>query len=56
LSRDLDSFTPWLDPLELITQTRVEQAAEKLNLSTNVIRQLYQEITVDIPLILEWLN
>lgn len=56
LSLDLDSLFPWLDPLEPITQTRVEQAEEQLNLRPEEIRQYYQEISVDIPLILEWLN
>ena len=56
LSLDLDSLYPWLDPLEPITQTRVEQVAEILNLNTYAIRKYYQEIAVDIPLTLEWLN
>ncbi|MDT4291908.1 HEAT repeat domain-containing protein [Methylomonas sp. MO1] len=54
LSRDLDNLDPWLDILEAITQVRIEKAAKRLNLSAEEIRQHYEEISVDIPLILEW--
>jgi len=56
LSRDFDSQDPWLDPFEPITEDQIEQAAKKLNLSPEAIRQHYQEIAVEIPLQLEWLK
>lgn len=56
LLRDFDRNHSWLDPLESITQARVAKAAKKLKLSPEAIRQHYQEITLEIPLILEWQN
>ncbi|MDO9236863.1 MAG: HEAT repeat domain-containing protein, partial [Aquabacterium sp.] len=56
LSIDLDNRPPWLDPIESITLIRIEKVANKLNLSPEQIYQYYQEISVDIPLQLEWHN
>ncbi|MCX7098093.1 MAG: hypothetical protein NTV43_09365 [Methylococcales bacterium] len=56
LLQDFDNNYSWLDALKPITQARVKEAAEKLNLSSKAIRQHYQEITLEIPLILEWQN
>jgi HEAT repeat protein len=53
LSRDLDNSYPWLDPQEPISQQHITQAAEKLKLSETEIRHHYEEIIVNIPLILE---
>jgi hypothetical protein len=55
LSCDFDKIFPWQDPFAPITENQVEQAAKKPNLSPEAIRQRYQEITLEIPLQLEWL-
>ena len=54
LSSDLDGSNSWQDPLVVITKDRVRRAAEHLNLTRTEIRQHYSDISVDIPLILEW--
>jgi len=43
-----------IDPIKPIIKERVTKAARKLNLSPEIIRQHYEEISVDIPLKLAW--
>jgi len=56
LSQSLDETWPWLDSKELIDEERVNQAAEELELSSETIRQYYENIAQEIPLQLSWLK
>jgi hypothetical protein len=44
----------WLDSKALIDEKRVEQAANKLALPPETIRQHYEDIAKEIPLCLAW--
>ena len=54
LSRDLDQWRPWLDPIEVITEERVRDVAERLDLAPAEIRSRYEAMAQDIGLKLAW--
>jgi hypothetical protein len=56
LSQHLNGSDPWCDPLEVVTDARVTAGAERLCLSKDEVRAVYEEIAKALPLRLEWLS
>jgi len=54
LSKDMNAGYFWLDSQATIDEKRVQQAAEKLNMTPDAVRVQYEEIAREIPLRLAW--
>jgi HEAT repeat protein len=50
LSHDLDGLSPWIDPETPITEQRIADAAQRLEISTQEARYLYEAIAADFHL------
>ncbi len=54
LTRDFDTTTPWINPIDSITLARVNEASQELNLPESEIRARYEAIAEKIPIKLAW--
>jgi HEAT repeats len=55
-SRDLDGTMPGLDPREPIDNERVTMSADRLGLPSDKIRELYEQLAEEMPVLLGWLK
>lgn len=54
LSIDLDGVGPWIDHLNMITKVQVVRASKFLKISTEEVRSLYEAMSIELNLQLEW--
>ena len=54
LSRDLDAASPWLDPLDQVTETQVAKASLQLGITPEEVRSRFEAIAIDLGLKLAW--
>jgi len=54
LSQSVNGLAPWLDPREPIHEARVQQAAQKLELPAQEIRQRYETLAREFGIKLTW--
>jgi HEAT repeat protein len=50
LSRDFDALDPWIDPQEPITKARIKDAAQRLEITDQEARTLYESLAPDFHL------